>query len=257
VQSFFDEDLRFMNRAHKAVEAVDSIKTAQDFGFDQLNMDLIFGSQTTTDEMWEANLDQFFALEIPHLSAYSLTIEEKTALAHKLKSGNEKPLDEERNFRQYLMLQKAIENKGYEQYELSNYCKKGIYSKHNTGYWFGKSYLGIGPSAHSFNGSSRQWNVNNNLKYLQALQKNEDYFESENLSEIDRYHEYLITALRTKWGIDFQIIRSFSEKIRAHFFKQIEHLTSIGITAKNQGFAIDSSHLFQSDEVVRALMIDD
>jgi oxygen-independent coproporphyrinogen-3 oxidase len=257
VQSFFDEDLRFMNRAHKAVEAVDSIKTAQDFGFDQLNMDLIFGSQTTTDEMWEANLDQFFALEIPHLSAYSLTIEEKTALAHKLKSGNEKPLDEERNFRQYLMLQKAIENKGYEQYELSNYCKKGIYSKHNTGYWFGKSYLGIGPSAHSFNGSSRQWNVNNNLKYLQALQKNEDYFESENLSEIDRYHEYLITALRTKWGIDFQIIRSFSEKIRAHFFKQIEHLTSIGITAKNQGFAIDSSHLFQSDEVVSALMIDD
>ncbi|MEX2379983.1 MAG: radical SAM family heme chaperone HemW [Vicingaceae bacterium] len=256
VQSFFDEDLRFMNRAHEAQEAIDSIKNAQDFGFEQLNMDLIFGSQTTTDQMWQANLKQFFDLDIPHLSAYSLSIEEKTALAHQLKSGKAKPLDEERNFRQYLMLQEAIQANGYEQYELSNYCKNENYSKHNTSYWFGKSYLGIGPSAHSFNGNSRQWNINNNLKYIQAIQKGESYFEKEDLSEINRYHEYLITALRTKWGIDFKIIRKFSEEINTHFFKQIERLPPFEVKVENQGLTVDSSHLFQSDGVVRELMID-
>lgn len=256
VQSFFNEDLRFMNRAHEAQEAIDSIKNAQDVGFEQLNMDLIFGSQTTTDEMWQANLEQFFALNIPHLSAYSLTIEEKTALAHQLKNGKVSPLDEERNFRQYMMLQDTIKSIGYEQYELSNYCKNENYSKHNTSYWFGKSYLGIGPSAHSYNGSSRRWNVNNNLKYLQALNNDENYFESEALSEIDRYHEYLITSLRTKWGIDFKIIRKLSDKINTHFFKQIEQLTSAGIKFENQRLTVDSAHLFQSDEVVRALMFD-
>lgn len=255
VQSFFEEDLRFMNRAHEAQEAIDSIKNAQDFGFEQLNMDLIFGSQTTTDKMWQANLDQFFALEIPHLSAYSLTIEEKTALAHQLKSGKTNPLDEERNLRQYFILQESIKSNGYEQYELSNYCKNQNYSKHNTAYWFGKSYLGIGPSAHSFNGDSRQWNINNNLKYLQAIQKNENFFEKEELSEIDRYHEYLITALRTKWGINFKDIRKFSQKIITHFFSKIKVINTLGFVQNNQGITIDSAHLFQSDEVIRELMI--
>lgn len=255
VQSFFDEDLQLMNRAHAAHEAIKSIKNAQDFGFEQLNIDLIFGSQTTSDEMWLANLEQFKALSIPHLSAYSLTVEEKTALSHKIKSGKIEAVDEEKNYRQYILLQEFIEQNGFEQYELSNYCKSENYAKHNTSYWQGKSYLGIGPSAHSYNGSSRQWNINNNIKYIQAIKSSENYFEVEELSEIERYHDYLITALRTKWGIDFQKIDAFSEKISTHFYKQIKQLNFPGIIHHKLGLSVDSAHLFQSDEVVRELMI--
>lgn len=256
VQSFFEEDLRFMNRAHSAEEAISSIKNAQDVGFDQLNMDLIFGSPSTTDQMWQANLEQFFDLKIPHLSAYSLTIEEKTALAHRIESGKEKPLDEGRNYRQYLMLQEAIKVNGYEQYELSNYCANENYSKHNTAYWQGKNYLGIGPAAHSYNGKSRQWNVSNNLQYLKAIKEKLKYFEIENLSEIDTYHEYLITSLRTKWGISFEQIETFSEPLKAHFFKQVKKLNFNGLIFSETSLKINSDNLFQSDEVVRDLMID-
>ncbi len=197
VQSFFEEDLRFMNRAHNSSEALQSIDNAQKLGFENISIDLIFGSQTTTNEMWQKNLDTFFALGINHLSAYSLTIEEKTALAHQVAKGKISTIDDEKNYAQYLMLQEAIEQHGFEQYELSNYCKNKSYSKHNTSYWQSKKYLGVGPSAHSFDGVSRQWNVRNNSLYLKAIENGTSYFEKEELSEIDRYHEYLITSLRT------------------------------------------------------------
>ena len=255
VQSFFDQDLQFMNRTHSAEEAISSIKNAQDREFQNLNVDLIFGSQTTTDSMWQANLEQFFGLNIPHLSAYSLTIEEKTALAHQIESGKEKPLDEARNYRQYLMLQKAIKANGYEQYELSNYCANKSYAKHNTAYWLGKSYLGIGPSAHSYNGSSRRWNVSNNIQYLNAMKAEQAYYEKEELTEKDRYHEYLITALRTKWGISFEQIETFSEPLKTHFFKQVKKLNFNGLILSKNSLKINSDNLFQSDELVRKLMI--
>ena len=196
VQSFFDEDLRFMNRAHSSSEAITSIKNAQRLGFENISIDLIFGSQTTTNEMWQENLAQFFEFNISHLSAYSLTIEEKTALAHNIEKGVASSLDEDKNYQQYLLLQKAIQQNGFEQYELSNYCKNESYSRHNTSYWQGKKYLGIGPSAHSFDGISRQWNIKNNTLYCKSIQQKLPNFEREVLTEIDRYHEYLITNLR-------------------------------------------------------------
>lgn len=256
VQSFFEEDLRFMNRAHSADEATSSIKNAQDQGFENLNLDLIFGSPTTTDGMWQRNLEQFFELKIPHLSAYSLTIEEKTTLAHQIKTGKSQNIDEAQNYRQYMLLQDAIKANGYEQYELSNYCKNENYSKHNTAYWFGTNYLGIGPAAHSFNVKSRQWNVSNNMQYLKALNANKTHYELEDLSEIDRYHEYLITALRTKWGIDFEEIEKFSGSLKTHFFKQLKKLNFNGLIHSEHNLKIDSVNLFQSDEVVRKLMLD-
>lgn len=256
VQSFFEEDLRFMNRAHSADEAIRSVKNAQDIGFDQLNMDLIFGSPTTTNEMWQSNLKQFFELNIPHLSAYSLTVEEKTALAHRLKTGAIQALDENQNYRQYMLLQQAIEANGYEQYELSNYSKNEHYSKHNTAYWFSGNYLGIGPAAHSFNGESRQWNVSNNRLYLNAMKSNQGCFEKEDLTEKDRYHEYLLTGLRTKWGISFEAIEKFSDSLQTHFFKQLKKLNFNGLIQSETHLKIDSAHLFQSDEVVRKLMLD-
>jgi len=256
VQSFFDDDLRFMNRAHSAKEAFNSIRDAQDLGFENLNVDLIFGGQTTSNKMWEQNLNYFFDLKVPHLSAYSLTIEEKTLLANKIQKGKLAPVDDTRNYEQYLMLQKAIKENGFEQYELSNYCKNEQISKHNTAYWFGKDYLGLGPSAHSFNGNSRQWNVRNNASYVNALKAEKEYYEKEELSEVDQYHEYLITNLRTKWGINIkEVEKRFSEKIKTHFISKRAELNTGMIESTGNRLKVKAEFLFQSDEVLRALMI--
>lgn len=257
VQSFFDEDLRFMNRAHLAEEAFDAIKKAQDIGFENLNVDLIFGGHTTSNKMWEQNLNHFFELNVPHLSAYSLTIEEKTLLANKIQKGKLSPVDDTKNYEQYLMLQQAVKERGFEQYELSNYCKDGQISRHNTAYWFGKKYLGLGPSAHSFNGTSRQWNLRNNARYVNAIKTGKDYYEKEELSEIDQYHEYLITSLRTKWGIDLkEIEKRFSKHIQEHFIAKRAKLNAGTIENNGNQLKIKAALLFQSDEVVRELMID-
>jgi len=257
VQSFFEQDLQFMNRAHNSREAFESIQSAQKVGFDNISIDLIFGSQTTTNEMWQENLDTFFDLGINHLSAYSLTIEEKTALAHKVAKGQVKNVDDEKNYAQYLMLQKNIQRNGFEQYELSNYCKEKAYSKHNASYWQSKKYLGVGPSAHSFNEVSRQWNVRNNSLYLKAIENNTSYFEKEDLSEIDRYHEYLITSLRTKWGISFNhLSASFSKLIVDHFNLKKVLLNQSTVDLSTESLVVKPEFLFQSDEVVRVLMVD-
>ena len=257
VQSFFEEDLRFMNRAHNAAEAIESIQNAKEVGFDSISIDLIFGSQTTTNEMWQKNLETFFELGINHLSAYSLTIEEKTALAHNIAKGKVENVDDEKNYTQYLMLQNAIQLQGFEQYELSNYCKNESYSKHNTSYWQSKNYLGIGPSAHSFDGTSRQWNVRNNSLYLKAIDNKTSYFEKEGLTEIDRYHEFLITSLRTKWGINVAELKVlFSPFIVDHFNRKMLSINKSTIDLSNKYLVVKSAYLFQSDDVVRELMID-
>jgi len=257
VQSFFEEDLRFMNRAHNAKEAVTSIQNAKEVGFDNLSIDLIFGSQTTSNEMWQRNLSIFFDLGINHLSAYSLTVEEKTALAHNIAKGKVKNIDDEKNYTQYLILQNAIKENGFEQYELSNYCIDESYSKHNTSYWQNKKYLGIGPSAHSFNGISRQWNVKNNALYTKAINEGNSYFEKEELSEIDRYHEYLITSLRTKWGVDVsKMDMLFSPSIVEHFKTKMFFVDKSLVDLSHDNLTVKSDNLFQSDEVVRQLMID-
>jgi len=257
VQSFFEEDLRFMNRAHNAKEAVTSIQNAKEVGFDNLSIDLIFGSQTTSNEMWQRNLSIFFDLGINHLSAYSLTVEEKTALAHNIAKGKVENIDDEKNYTQYLILQNAIKENGFEQYELSNYCIDESYSKHNTSYWQNKKYLGIGPSAHSFNGISRQWNVKNNTLYTKAINEGNSYFEKEELSEIDRYHEYLITSLRTKWGVDVsKMDMLFSPSIVEHFNTKMFFVDKSLVDLSHDNLTVKSDNLFQSDEVVRQLMID-
>ena len=257
VQSFFEKDLKFMNRAHNAEEAIQSIRNAKEVGFANISIDLIFGSQTTSNEMWQQNLDTFFDLEVNHLSAYSLTVEEKTALAHQVAKGKVENVDDEKNYHQYLMLQGAIKENSFEQYELSNYCKNEAYSKHNTSYWQNKKYLGVGPSAHSFDGVSRQWNLRNNAQYVKAVNTETSFFEKEDLSEIDRYHEYLITSLRTKWGAELSYIEnSFSEYIASHFTNKSQILNTSIIDMSHNSLKIKPDFLFQSDEVVRELMVD-
>jgi len=256
VQSFYDKDLKFMNRSHSAEEAKNSILIAKEVGFENINVDLIFGTQTTSNEMWKSNLDTFFELNVPHLSAYSLTIEEKTVLANQIKNRKVEHIDENKNFEQYHILQKAIGNHGFEQYEVSNYCIGDSYSKHNTSYWKSKSYLGLGPSAHSFNGHSRQWNISNNARYIHALGKNHPIFEIEQLSPKDQYNEYLITSLRTIWGVNEKYIElQFPSPIYSHYKSQKSAINFDWINRTENGFALKNAYLFQSDEIVRQLMI--
>ena len=225
IQSFFDEDLSFMNRAHDAKEAINSILIAQSFGFKDISIDLIYGANTTTDDMWQKNLDTAFSLDIPHISSYCLTVEPDTALGHFVKSGKVKPMDEQKAARQFNMLMAAAQKHGFEHYEISNFSKPNRYSKHNTAYWQGKKYLGIGPSAHSFNGESRQWNIANNARYMEfILQEGQPFFEIEILSSQDRYNEYVMTSLRTKWGCNIHQIDAlyqdyFLEKSKAFILR--------------------------------------
>ncbi|MBU2046854.1 MAG: radical SAM protein, partial [Bacteroidetes bacterium] len=202
VQSFFDEDLKWMNRAHRANEAESAVKRAQDFGLENITIDLIYGYPLLTDEKWIHNINKTTEFRIPHISSYSMTVEPKTALASMIKKGTQKQMDDVQSAAQFEMLMSELKANGFEHYEISNFAKPNQYSKHNTNYWCGVHYLGVGPSAHSFDGKSRQWNVANNAKYLQALAQDKIPSEVEHLTDFDRYNEYVMTSLRTMWGID-------------------------------------------------------
>ena len=206
IQSFYDEDLKFMNRAHDSKEALNAVKFAQENGFDNITIDLIYGTPTLTHHKWRNNLQIAFALNIKHISAYCLTVEPKTALAHQIRSGRTKNIDEQHSSEQFEILLEAMYASDFIQYEISNFCKDGCYSKHNSNYWLKENYLGLGPSAHSFNGTSRQWNISNNALYIQSLEKGELNFEKEELTTEQRYNEYILTSLRTIWGTDLDYI---------------------------------------------------
>ena len=218
VQSFFQEDLVYMNRAHDAKEAERAIELAHDFGFKNISIDLIYGAPTTTDEQWAANVDKLIRWKIPHLSCYALTVEPGTALDHFIKKGTSLPVDEAKAARQFTYLMETLEAAGYEHYEISNFCLPGHHARHNTNYWRGVPYLGIGPSAHSFDGPSRQWNIANNAKYIKAIDNKSVLFEKEILSIADQHNEYIMTALRTKWGVDFSFLEErWGKKVAKEF----------------------------------------
>ncbi len=218
VQSFFDDDLHLMNRAHNSVQAHESIKQAAAAGFDNITLDLMYALPTLTDAKWIKNLETALALPINHLSCYNLTVEEQTALAHLIKSGKVPAVDENRAVNQFEILLQLTEQQKFEQYEISNFAKNGAYSKHNSSYWKGNSYVGFGPSAHSYNGNSRQWNIANNQQYNNALHQGNLVFEKEMLSVNTQYNEYVMTSLRTRWGADLNYINTkFGVVYKNHF----------------------------------------
>lgn len=225
VQSFFEEDLQLMNRAHNAQEAERSIKLVQDFGFDNITIDLIYGSSTTTNDMWMKNLQQAINLNVPHISSYALTVEEKTILDHQIKKGITKPVDEDRQNEQFQLLVDTLTSNNFIQYEISNFGKENYFSLHNSNYWKGIHYMGIGPSAHSYNGKSRAWNIANNTKYIQAINQNNLPQEIEVLNEAERFNEMIMIGLRTIYGIDVDRINSeFSQPILDLFYQEINQL---------------------------------
>lgn len=220
-QSFFNEDLVWMNRAHNAQEATDCIKRSQDAGFENLTIDLIYGYPLLTNEKWKTNIQTAIELQIPHLSAYSLTVEPRTALAQAIEKGKQPDVNDDQSAEQFMMLIDTVTNNGFEHYEISNYSLPGRYAVHNTNYWKGVPYLGIGPSAHGFDGHDRYINVANNAKYIESLFKDRLPETVEQLSHADKFNEYVMTSLRTMWGLDLdKVARDFGE----HYVDQTQKL---------------------------------
>ncbi|HEY8918259.1 MAG TPA: radical SAM family heme chaperone HemW [Chitinophaga sp.] len=206
VQSFHEADLRWMNRAHNSTQALQCIQDAQAAGFHNLSIDLIYGGPTLSDEGWAQNVQQAIALQIPHLSCYALTVEPGTALDHFIKQHKVAAVDPDKAARHFEMLVQWLAAAGYEHYEISNFALPGCRSRHNSSYWQGQAYLGLGPSAHSFNGHSRQWNVANNSSYINAIKEGKVPFELENLTPEMMLNEYIMTSLRTSEGCHLYLV---------------------------------------------------
>jgi oxygen-independent coproporphyrinogen-3 oxidase len=220
IQSFENKDLIFMNRSHNAAEAINSIQLAKECGFDNISIDLIYGVPNQTESIWKKNLQQMFDLQIDHFSAYALTVEPNTKLNYLIKKKKIKPLSESKSENHFKILQEISSEIGYKQYEISNFCRKDKFALHNTSYWEDKIYLGIGPSAHSYNGESRRWNISNNLKYITFINSGEKYFDEEILSINQKYNEYTLTSLRTIWGVSLDYLENnFDKMITSHFKK--------------------------------------
>ncbi|MEI6696944.1 MAG: radical SAM family heme chaperone HemW [Bacteroidota bacterium] len=223
IQSFHDADLQYLNRAHSANQAVEAVKNAQKNGFTNLSIDLIYGIPTLSNDAWIENINTAINLGVQHISAYCLTVEQGTALDVFIKNGKMPALDEEKAAQQFEILMDTLNKHNYIHYEISNFCKPGFVSKHNSNYWKQEKYLGLGPSAHSYNLVSRQWNVSNISQYIQAVASDTIPFEIEVLSLTQQYNEYILTALRTIWGVDqHEILQKYGKEIQDYFIKQVE-----------------------------------
>jgi oxygen-independent coproporphyrinogen-3 oxidase len=247
IQSFFEEDLLWMNRAHTSEEALSCVKRSQDAGFENLTIDLIYGFPLLTDEKWLKNIQTATDLKTPHISAYSLTVEEGTALSNAINKGKQSGMNDEQSAAQFLILSEKLTKAGFEHYEISNYGVPGKFAIHNTNYWKGMPYLGIGPSAHGFDGENRYVNVANNEKYLSALGSKKLAETIEELSEIDKFNEYMMTSLRTMWGTDLnKIERNFGVGSTAEIRKKIGPYIDNGMAFidKNTIFLTDQGKLF-------------
>jgi oxygen-independent coproporphyrinogen III oxidase len=243
IQSFSEDDLLWMNRAHNAIEAKACIEYAQDVGFENLTVDLIYGSPTTDDMQWLKNLKTVFSYDIPHVSCYSLTVETGTALHTMVKKGKSAPTDEEKSARQFEILMAEMKRYGYIQYEISNFAQPDNFARHNSNYWRGVPYLGLGPSAHSFDGKSRQWNIANNTQYINSLTDKILPFEIETLTPTQHYNEYVMTTLRTIWGSDpSHINQKFGKTYLTHFNKNILQFV------QNETVVTDGKKYFLTDK---------
>ncbi|HEA22847.1 MAG TPA: radical SAM family heme chaperone HemW [Pricia antarctica] len=255
IQSFFESDLKLMNRAHNAIEAEECLQQVKKH-FDNISIDLIYGIPDMSNVRWKSNIDKAVSLDIPHISSYALTVEPNTALASFIKKGIVKNVDDEVAEAHFHILSETLEAAGFKSYEISNFGKPGYFSRNNTAYWKQKKYMGIGPSAHSFDGIRRGWNINNNPKYIKAIQNSELPMEIEVLSITDKYNEYVMTGLRTIWGVSLSKIsleygKIYWEYVMKQAEKYIEqHLLDLDgdtlITTKKGRFLADgiASDLF-------------
>jgi len=236
VQSFFDEDLQWMNRAHNANQAISSLQSAIK-QFNNITIDLIYGHPLLTDEKWKKNVERIIDLDIPHISCYALTVEPKTPLDKLIREHTKENVDAEKQAHQFLLLMDWLDKAGYEHYEISNFAKPGMRSKHNSSYWSGKKYLGIGPSAHSFDGETRQWNIANNQAYIESINKEIIPAEKETLTDTQRLNEYIMTSLRTIEGLELKKVNSREAMVdNKDFENRYQAFITSGKMIKENGF---------------------
>jgi oxygen-independent coproporphyrinogen-3 oxidase len=256
IQSFQDGFLKFMNRAHTSIEASRSVLIAQDIGFNNISVDLIYGIPYPDHQHFLSDLKQLIALQTPHISAYCLTIEPKTTFGKWTKQGKLQATDELFALEQFDMLIDTLEQSGAEQYEISNFARNKQYSKHNTNYWKGVKYIGIGPGAHSYNGNTRQYNIANNAIYMREINKNNIPYEQETLSNKDKFNEYLLTAIRTKWGLSIESLK----EININYYNEIEPeitilLQSEHLISGDGQIRLNKAGKFLADEITAKLLI--
>ncbi len=257
IQSFFEEDLKWMNRAHNQQEATASIMRVQDAGFENITCDLIYGFPLLTDEKWRHNMQQLIDFAIPHISSYSMTVESKTALDHFIKKGISPAIDSDQAADQMNILINTLKAAGYEQYEISNFAKNGHYARHNTNYWKGKHYLGIGPSAHSFNGTSRSWNISNNAKYISSIHSNQPPLEVEQLSTLDQINECIMTSLRTMWGLDLTVLEyKFGQSVKNRVLADADpFIAEKNLVMKENKLCLTDTGKLMADHIMSDLFI--
>ena len=257
IQSFSDADLKFMNRAHNSKQALTSVKNARLAGFKNISIDLIYGIKQSEPGQWEYNLNMALNLGVEHLSCYALTIEPRTALADMIRKKKVAPPDDEKTISEFEKLMHRAAVGGFEHYEISNFARDKKYSKHNTSYWQRKKYLGIGPSAHSYNGMSRQWNVSNNQVYIRSLTENIIPFEIEELSESNKFNEYILTSLRTIWGINILLVESeFGQLRKGELLKQIQKFINEGmIISSGNNFILTKEGKFFADRIASEMFV--
>lgn len=259
IQSFFNDDLQFFNRAHNANEAEQSILKTQDAGIDNITIDLIYNSPLLTLKKWEQNLDKFINLKVPHLSAYTLTVEPKTALHHLVKTKQTTLPTDEQAIEQFKLLKEKTKQAGLIHYEVSNFGKEGYFSRHNSNYWKGENYLGIGPSAHSFikntTSQKRSWNVANNTQYIKAINQGTPYFEEEFINETTAFNEYILTRLRTIWGLDLAYMKNtFNPVLLRHFEKELQvYKNTEWITISKNTVTLTTKGIFMVDKITADL----
>ncbi len=256
VQSFKEKDLRFLNRRHDSRQAVRAVELCKENAFTNINIDLIYGLPGQTEEEWEANLDKAISLDIPHISAYHLIYEEGTALYRLKEEGKVVPIEEEVSLSLFSILIDRLKAAGYEHYEISNFARPGMISRHNSAYWIGKKYLGLGPSAHSYNGECREWNVSSLPTYMKGIKSGQPEKEMETLSQNTRYNDFIITGLRTMWGIRLNDIRRlFGEDYLLYFQTQADQYLHSGLLVKNGDTVLLSREgIFISDGIMSDLL---
>ncbi|PLK44588.1 radical SAM family heme chaperone HemW [Emticicia sp. TH156] len=257
IQSFYPDHLLKLNRIHNASEAENSVKLAQDMGFENLTIDLIYAIPSESHAIWLNDLEKALALNVPHISSYCLTIEEKTVFGKWLKLNKIPPINEDFASEQFRILVDTLETAGYEQYEISNFCRNGRYSRHNSSYWKRHEYLGVGPSAHSYNGVSRQYNIANNAAYLRAIQTGTVPAEYELLSKADQLNDYLLTGLRTKWGCAIAEINKLAGNNwqQTNRYTLDKYLTQQMLTIENETLTLTKAGKLFADRIASDLFM--
>lgn len=250
IQSFFDEDLRWMNRAHDASQSIGSLQLGVQY-FNNITIDLIYGAPFLSNERWKSNVEMAIARGIPHLSCYALTVESKTPLYKMIHEHKSEDINPDKQAEQFLLLMEWLDNAAYEHYEISNFAKQGYRSRHNSSYWSGKKYLGIGPSAHSYNGVRRQWNISNNNIYIESIRKGKIPFEKEELTAVKKLNEYIMTSLRTIEGLNLDNMDDISGNQIKETAKK--YITSGKIIEENNCFKLTKTGKLFADGIAADL----